>query len=57
MREIYVPRETTDNELYDEIHTISSGINFDHYENIKVEVCKKIKSSSVPIDKTNPIIF
>jgi len=38
VREIYVPRETTDNELYDEIHTISSGINFDHYENIKVEV-------------------
>ena len=27
-----------DNELYNEIHTNSTGINSDDYENIKVEV-------------------
>jgi len=49
VREIYVPRETGDAELYDEVHTISSGINFDKYETIEVKmegenVPKKIES-------------
>ena len=38
LREIYVPQEAGDNELYNEIHTNSTGINSDDYENIKVEV-------------------
>jgi len=44
VREIYVPKETGDAELYDEVHTISSGINFDKYETIEV----KMEGENVP---------
>ena len=35
--EIYLPKETGD-ALYEKVHTISSGINFDKYKTVEVEI-------------------